>query len=69
MNPRTFLKQFAEDIDRDRMINMVFDEMVEYCEDNGISLDELSNEELEEIAEGFVARGFTFEGENDEWDK
>jgi len=60
MNERTFLKRFAESADRDRMVNVVYDEFVQYCEDNGITEDELSTEEVEELAEGFVDRGLSF---------
>ena len=63
MNPRTFLKQFAQDIDRDRMVTAVYGEMVEYCSENEITESDISTTELEAVAEGFVTRAFTFERE------
>jgi hypothetical protein len=60
MNERTFLKQFAESADRDRMVSAVYLEFVQYCENNGITEDELSSEEIDELAEGFVDRGLSF---------
>jgi hypothetical protein len=63
MNPRTFLKQFAQDIDRDRMVTAVYGEMVDYCRENDITEDDISTPELEALAEGFVERGFSFERE------
>lgn len=61
MNPRTFLKRFAASTDRDRMVDLVYDEMVEYCRSNDIPENEISTTEIERLAEGFVSRGFTFE--------
>lgn len=60
MNERTFLKDFAESADRDRMVDVVYDEFIEYCKNNNITEDELSAEEMEELAEGFVDRGLSF---------
>lgn len=58
MNERTFLQRFANDIDRDRLVWLIYDEMVGYCQKNGIVTQEIGNETLEELAEGFVRRGF-----------
>lgn len=63
MNPHTFLKTFAQHIDRERMVTAVYGEMVEYCQKNDITEDDISTEDLEALAEGFVNRGFTFEDE------
>lgn len=64
MNPRNFLKQYANDIDRDRMVTAVYGEFVEYCRHHDITEDEISTKELEELAEGFVDRGLGFEGKD-----
>lgn len=61
MNPRNFLKQFGKDIDHDRMVTAVYGCMVEYCRANDITEDDISTEDLEAIAEGFVKRGFSYE--------
>ncbi len=58
MNARTFLKQFEESHDRDRMVDIIYDEMVEFCRANDITEDDLSTPTLERLAEGFVERGF-----------
>lgn len=57
MNARTFLQQFEESADRDRMVDVVYDEMAGFCKDEGITEDELSTPMLERLAEGFVERG------------
>lgn len=58
MNERTFLKRFEESVDRDRLVDQVYDEMVGFCRAEGITEDEISTPELEALAEGFVKRGF-----------
>jgi hypothetical protein len=58
MNARTFLQQFEESHDRDRMVDIIYDEMVEYCRENDITEDDVSTPTLERLAEGFVERGF-----------
>lgn len=58
MNERTFLKQFEESYDRDRLVDVVYDEMVRYCRENDITENDIETEKLEELAEGFVTRGF-----------
>ncbi|AGM11540.1 hypothetical protein M199_gp126 [Halogranum tailed virus 1] len=59
MNPAKFLKDFEADTDRDRLVNLVYDEMVAYCRKANISIDDISNDELEQLAEAFVDRGFS----------
>ena len=58
MNARTFLQRFEESSDRDRMVDVVYDEMVEFCQEEGITTDDISTPMLERLADGFVARGF-----------
>lgn len=58
MNARTFLKQFEASHDRDRMVDIIYDEMVEYCRENDITETDVSTPTLERLAEGFVERGF-----------
>lgn len=58
MNPRTLLKEMESSPARDRFVDAVYDEMARYCQEHNVSVDDLSNEELEELAEGFVTRGF-----------
>lgn len=57
MNARTFLQQFEESHDRDRLVDVVYDEMVEFCQENDITTDDISTPMLERLAEGFVTRG------------
>ncbi len=57
MNPRTFLQEFEESADRDRLVDVVYDEMAGYCMDNDITENEISTPVLEQLAEGFVKRG------------
>jgi hypothetical protein len=57
MNPRTFLQKFEESAERDRLVDLVYDEMVSFCRENDITEDELSTPALEQLAEGFVERG------------
>lgn len=57
MNPRTFLQKFEESADRDRLVDVVYDEMAGYCMDNDITEDDISTPMLEQIAEGVVERG------------
>lgn len=61
MNERTFLKELSQDIDRDRIVEVVYDEFADYCRDNDITEDDISTPQLEALAEGFVTRGFSFE--------
>lgn len=58
MNPRQFLKEYEQSHARDRLVDVVYEEMVEYCEMNDITTDDVGTDELEELAEGFVKRGF-----------
>lgn len=58
MNPRTFLQEFEQSTDHERLVDVIYDEMVEFCRDNDITLDDISNDEMEQVAEGFVQRGF-----------
>ena len=57
MNPRTFLQEFEQSVDRDRLVDVVYDEMAGYCMDNDITEDEISTPTLEALAEGLVERG------------
>ena len=57
MNPRTFLQEFEQSADRDRLVDVVYDEMAGYCMENDITEDEISTPELELLAEGVVKRG------------
>lgn len=72
MNPAKFLKQFEQDVDRDRLVDVIYDEFALYCRENNISVDDISNDELEQLAEAYVARGFNVEPEsiesvNEDW--
>jgi hypothetical protein len=58
MNPRTFLQEFEESADRERLVDVVYDEMVAYCKENDITSNEVDTPTLERLAEGFVERGF-----------
>jgi len=62
MHPRDFLKGFAEDVDRDRLVEAVHREMLDYCQKNNVTLDEVGSDELWELADGFVTRGLSYEG-------
>ena len=57
MNPRQFLQEFEESADRDRLVDVVYDEMAGYCKNNNITEDEISTPMLEQLAEGVVERG------------
>lgn len=41
MNPRTFLKQFEQSADRDRLVDVVYDEMAAFCKENDITENDL----------------------------
>lgn len=58
MNPRTFLKEFEQAADHERLVDLMYDEMAAYCRENNVTTDDVSNEALEQLAEGFVKRGF-----------
>ena len=57
MNPRTFLQRFEESADRDRLVDIVYDEMVAFCKEEDITTDDISTPMLERLADGFVERG------------
>lgn len=59
MDKNEFLSMFREDVekDKDRIVNIIHDEMVDYCSDNDIPVSELSDEELSSAAEEFVEEG------------
>lgn len=71
MHPREFLKELEESPERERLVDVVFEEMVEYCERNDIHLNELDNDDLSDLADSFVERGFGIppSKEGDEWRK
>ena len=58
MNERTFLKQFEQSVDSDRLVELVYDEMVSFCRENKITENAISTHNLEQLADGFVKRGF-----------
>ena len=57
MNERTFLKQFEQSVDSDRLVELVYDEMVSFCRGEEITEDDISTPKLERLAEGVVERG------------
>jgi hypothetical protein len=58
MNSRKFLKEFEQSADRERMVDIIYNEMVAFCKENDITEDDISTPTLERLAEGFVERGF-----------
>lgn len=40
------------------MVDVVYDEMVGFCQEEDITTDDISTPMLERLADGFVARGF-----------
>lgn len=56
MNERTFLQQLGRD-ERGRLENLVYDCMMDYAHDEGITEDEIPTWRINELAEGFVERG------------
>jgi hypothetical protein len=57
MNPRRFLKEFASSEYRSSLEDKIYDEMAAYCREEGVTTNEISNAELEELATGLVSRG------------
>lgn len=57
MNPRTFLQNFEQSPHRDALVTKVANSMTEYCIDEAIRVDEISESEIEQLAEAFVKRG------------
>lgn len=57
MNPRTFLKRFEASVDRERLMWAIFDEMQAFARSEGITIDDVSHDEMEQLADAFVERG------------
>lgn len=58
MNERTFLKKVADDdITRTRLEAEVASILARYARSEGITLDEMSDTEIHELATGIVSRG------------
>lgn len=69
MNPRTFLQEFSNSAERDRIVEAVYDSFMVYAREQKIREGDLSTEEIEALAEAVVDRGLGFEAEIDrtEW--
>lgn len=59
MDKQTFKSQFNSDGDKTQLVDVIYDEFAEFCRENNISEEELSNEDLEEIAQQMVNTGLT----------
>ena len=58
MNPRTFIKLLQEDDEfRTRMERTALNEMQAATRRNEVTIDDISSQEIEALAEQFVARG------------
>jgi hypothetical protein len=59
MNERTFLKKAAEDdTTRTRLKAEVSATLADFARSEGIRIDQMSDEEIRDLATGFVRRGF-----------
>jgi hypothetical protein len=57
-DPEEFLEAYWQDVGRENLIDVVYDEFVTYCDENNIEVDQLSEDELLDAVELFVSRGF-----------
>lgn len=59
MEPQEFADQYTDDADTEHILtNHLFDDMAQFCRDNGIPETEVSDDDMEQLAETFVSAGF-----------
>lgn len=57
MDKQEFIEQYKDDWSKTNILDIVYGDLVEYCREHDIDEDEISTEELEEIADHMVQEG------------
>lgn len=57
MDADEFINQYKNDTSKANVMSIVYGELVEYCRDNNIDEDDISTEELEDIARRMIRKG------------
>lgn len=57
MDKEEFIQQYRDDWSKTSVLDIVYGDLVEYCREKGVGEEDISTDELVEVAEELIERG------------